>query len=132
MHPLNSFRLARDSGSLQEEDDYCMKPHREMRHHLPTPEQNNHYRVNENERFAEKTYHSRSSFQSDPRKPSGSIMEPTGFDNHGFDDVSLSSRCGKASKPEGLRTGSKRVIGTEIGALQAASLRDLFRSIFRY
>jgi hypothetical protein len=92
-----------------------------MRHHLPTPEQNNHYRVNENERFAEKTYHSRSSFQSDPRKPSGSIMEPTGFDNYGFDDVSLSSRCGKASKPEGLRTGSKGVIGTEIGALQAAS-----------
>jgi transcriptional regulator with XRE-family HTH domain len=34
-------------------------------------------------------------------------VEPTGFDNHGFDHLGLSSGAGKAPKPKGLRTEKK-------------------------
>jgi hypothetical protein len=91
-------------GSLQEKDAQSMKLRREMRHHLPALQQNHHHRVNENERFASKIYHSPNSFQSDPRKPPGSAVQPTGFDNHGFDRVGFSSSCEKASRPKVLRT----------------------------
>jgi len=80
------------------------KLRREMRHHLPALQQNHHHRVNNNERFASRIYHSPNSFQSDPRKPPGSAMEPTGFDNHGFDCVGFSSSCAKAPQPKVLRT----------------------------
>jgi hypothetical protein len=103
MHSLTCFRLVCHLGSLQEQDAQCMKLRREMRHHLPALQQNHHHRVNNNERFASRIYHSPNSFQSDPRKPPGSAVEPTGFDNHGFDRVGFSSSCGKAPQPKALR-----------------------------
>jgi hypothetical protein len=39
-----------------------MKLRREMRHHRPALQQKHHHRVNENERFASRIYHSPNSF----------------------------------------------------------------------
>jgi hypothetical protein len=52
IHSLQCLRLVCALGSSRDEDSQCIKPRREMLHHLPTLRQNHHHRVNENERSA--------------------------------------------------------------------------------
>jgi len=62
-----------------------------MLHHLPTLEENNPSPSHDNEKFRLQNYHNPSGFQSHPLQPSGSTLEPTGFDYDGPQQAGLSS-----------------------------------------
>jgi hypothetical protein len=57
----------------------------------PRLKKTTHHRVTDNEKFRLQNYHNPSGFQSYPLQPSGSTLEPTGFDYDGPQQAGLSS-----------------------------------------